>query len=333
MSAIRKLEGILWAALALLGFAYIVVVDSGVLDREAPAEVPLSLTTAPGAATETQAVAELPAPEPHPELPPIRIGWTAWSDAEVVTNIARRILEERMGYRVELVMADIGIQYQGLTSGDLDVMLMAWLPVTHANYWERISGDVVNLGPLYTRARLGWAVPTYVPEEQLSSLADLANPGVQEELRGEVQGIDPGSGLMQASERAIEAYGLDGIDLVSASGAAMTAALGRAVQRREWIVVTAWNPHWMFAEWQLRYLEDPQGVLGGRERIHALARQGFYQDFPSEVTEFFARMLIPLEDLEAAMLDASDTSVDEAVGRYLARHPRQVRYWVSGEAP
>ena len=53
----------------------------------------------------------------------------------------------------------------------------------------------------------------------------------------------------------------------------MTAALRRAARRDEWIVVTGWSPHWMFAKWKLRYLEDPKGVLGGLERVHALEAQ------------------------------------------------------------
>jgi len=67
----------------------------------------------------------------------IRIGWTAWSDAEAVTQIARQVLEERLDYRVELVMTDIGLQYAGVARGNLDVMLMAWLPTTHKAYWDR----------------------------------------------------------------------------------------------------------------------------------------------------------------------------------------------------
>jgi glycine betaine/proline transport system substrate-binding protein len=260
----------------------------------------------------------------------IRIGWTAWSDAEVVTKLARRVLEERFGFEVELVMADIGIQYQGVASGDLDLMLMSWQPVTHRDYWRRFADDVVNLGVIYTRARLGWAVPAYVPQSEVDSVADLADPDVHRRLGGRIQGIDPGSGLMQASERAMAQYGLDDYELVSASGAAMTAALARAIERNEWIVVTAWNPHWMFARWDLRYLEDPRRSFGGRERVHVLAREGFYQDFPPEVAEFFVRMYLPLEELESALLTATNESVDIAVDDYLQQHPERIEYWVTG---
>ena len=265
------------------------------------------------------------------DKPPLRIGWTAWSDAEAVTRLAADILESRLDQPVELVLLDIGIQYQGLANGDIDAMLMAWLPLTHKPYMDKVGDQVVNLGPLYTRARLGWVVPDYIPEDRLNSIEDLKDRKVMRKLGNQIYGIDPGAGLMQASEKAIEDYGLDRYRLISSSGAGMTAALTRAIKRNNWIVVTGWSPHWMFARWKLRYLEDPRGSLGGRERIHALVRKGFYQDFPVQVTEFLSRMFIPLEELEQIMAHATDTSYEEAVNRYIEQHPDRVNYWVTGQ--
>lgn len=87
----------------------------------------------------------------------------------------------------------------------------------------------------------------------------------------------------------------------------------------------------MFARWNLRYLDDPKQALGGRERIHALVRKGFYQDFPIEVTEFLSRMFIPLEELEQIMAEANDSSYEEAVQKYIDENPKRVDYWVTGE--
>jgi len=260
----------------------------------------------------------------------VRIGWTAWSDAEFVTRLARRVLEERMGQDVELVQTDIAPQYQGVAAGDIDVMLMSWLPGTHAEYMDKVGDKVVNLGILYDHARLGWVVPDYVPEEKLSSIADLNNEEVRAKLDGTITGIDPGAGLTRLSRKAIEAYGLDGYELRISSGAGMTAALARAEKKHEWIVATGWSPHWMFGKWDLRYIDDPKGVLGSWERIHAIARQGFYQD-NIEAATMLARMWIPIDELQAAMYDARDTSYEQAVTKYMAGNEKRIDYWVTGE--
>jgi glycine betaine/proline transport system substrate-binding protein len=259
----------------------------------------------------------------------IKIGWTAWSDAEFVTKLAAKILEDRMGYDVELIQTDIAPQYQGIANGDIDVMLMSWQPGTHADYVEKVCNDVVPLGILYTEAQLGWVVPNYIPEDALSSIEDLKKDEVKAKLDGTITGIDPGAGLTRLSKQAIEDYDMD-YDLQISSGAAMTAALKRAIDRNQWIVVTGWSPHWMFGAYDLRYLEDPQGVLGSYERVMAMARKGFYQD-QIEAASFLSRMQIPLDDLQASMYDAQESSYEEAVDKYIENNIKRIDYWVTGE--
>ncbi len=136
---------------------------------------------------------------------------------------------------------------------------------------------------------------------------------------------------MQASQKAINGYGLSGYDLVASSGAGMTAALKRAIRRHRWVVATAWSPHWIFQKWHLRYLKDPKHLLGGREQIHAVVRRGFYNHFDPQVTAFLIRMYIPMPELEQAMLDARNDGVEQAVTTYIKDHPGRVEYWVDGQ--
>lgn len=258
---------------------------------------------------------------------PIRIGWTAWSDAEAVTNIAKLILEQRLAQKVELVMTDVALQYAGLERGQIDLMLMAWLPGTHKGYYEKVKGTVEDLGALYTDAKLGWAVPADIPVSTLKTIDDLKKPEVMEKLGGKIQGIDAGAGLMKLSEAAIKTYGLD-YKLLTASDAAMVSALDRAIQRKQWIVVTTWSPHWMFSQYKLRYLEDPKQALGGAESIHALARKGFSADFPAAAA-FIRNLKISLADLEGVMLKARDSNAAKEAAAYIASHGEQVDRWVA----
>lgn len=320
MRAIGRWIGISAGALAVIGlFWYIYQYGPELAEPKSTAAVTTKKS-------ETEEIAA----KASPSGKTIRLGWTAWADAEVVTTLAEFLVEQRLGYNVDRVMTDIGIQYQAVANGDLDIMLMAWLPLTHKNYWEKVRDKVINLGPLYT-GKLGWVVPDYVPKDKVTSIEDLKKPDVAEKIGRQIQGIDPGSGLMQASERAMQDYQLDNLKLVSASGAAMTAVLDRAYRRKRWVVVTAWQPHWIFARYKLRFLKDPKGVLGGIERIHAIARKGFGQDFPPEVTGFFTRLYLPDDELAAILLDAQENNVNDAVNRYIKQHPQRVRYWLTGK--
>jgi glycine betaine/proline transport system substrate-binding protein len=191
---------------------------------------------------------------------------------------------------------------------------------------------VVDLGPIYA-GRLGWVVPARIPPADLDSIEDLRRPAIAARLGGRIQGIDPGSGLMQASERALQVYGLGDLRLVPASGAAMTAVLERAMRDPDrWVVVTAWQPHWIFARHRLRFLADPRAVLGHTEQIHAVARQEFGRDYP-RVVDLLSRFHLGGEELDALLLQARDIGPATAVEAFLADHPRRVEYWVSGRLP
>lgn len=259
----------------------------------------------------------------------ITIGWTAWSDAEAVTQITKQILENRMGYKVKLQLLAIALQYSALAKGDIDMMEMAWLPKTHADYYAKVKNKVEDLGVLYAGS-LGWVVPDYVPKAQLNSIPDLKKPAVRSKLGDKIIGIDPGAGEMRLSKKAIKEYGLTHYNLVASSGAGMTAALKRAITRKKWIVVTGWRPHWMFGAFELRYLKDPKHVLGGKEYIHALARKGFKKDDP-KVAAFMSRLHIPVNMLEKVMYDGQQTSYPKAAAKFIKDHPKMVNYWVTGK--
>jgi len=260
----------------------------------------------------------------------VKIGWTAWSDAEAVTRVTKQILEQKMGYKVKLVLLDIALQYSALAKGDIDMMEMAWLPNTHADYYAKVKDKTEDLGVLYGGASLGWVVPAYVPKSQLNSIPDMKKSAVHGKLGGKIVGIDPGAGLMRLSKKAVDDYGLGNYQLVASSGAGMTAALKRAITRKKWIVVTGWRPHWMFGAFKLRYLQDPKKALGGEEQIHALAREGFKKDDP-KVAAFISRIDIPLGELEKLMYQAEQTSYPKAAANFIKTHPKMVDYWITGK--
>src|SRR5690625_5399786 len=87
-----------------------------------------------------------------------------------------------------------------------------------------------------------------------------------------ITGIEPGAGVFQAAENTVDEYELEGWEVQASSSGAMTTALGEAYDNEEPIIVTGWSPHWKFAEYDLKYLEDPKGVFGDAETINTTVR-------------------------------------------------------------
>lgn len=264
------------------------------------------------------------------DVKPVKIGWSAWSDAEFVTKLAAKVITDELGGKVELVQTDVAPLYQGVSRGDVDLMMMNWMPATHADYFDKVKNRVETLGTVYDGAKLGWVVPTYIPESEIATIEDLKKPEVQEKLAKTIQGIDPGAGLTRLSQQAVKDYGLDDYKLQISSEAGMLTTVDRAYRGEKWFVATSWSPHWMFGKHKLRYLEDPKKSLGDAEVVNIIATKGFKDENP-KIAGFLSRMKLPLADLEAAMFNAQETSYDEAVTKYIADHPDQIKAWVGEE--
>ncbi|WP_017587782.1 glycine betaine ABC transporter substrate-binding protein [Nocardiopsis ganjiahuensis] len=211
------------------------------------------------------------------DLQDVNIALIAWEEAIAVTHMWEVVLEEK-GYNVEVTDVDVAPMYQGAANGDVDLFLDTWLPNTHEQYWEDYGDQLEDLGSWYDNAILTLTVPAYM--EDVNSIPDLLDH--VDELDGRIVGIDPGAGLTDTTQNdAMPGYGLnEDFELVTSSGAAMLAELDSAIADEEPIVVTLWRPHPAYAKHDLKDLEDPEGLMGDAETIHAVGRDGFGGDYP-----------------------------------------------------
>ena len=225
----------------------------------------------------------------------IELGYVEWDSEIASTHLVAAVLEDEFDQNVTLRSAEAGPMWAGLARGDFDATVSAWLPATHQAYWDDFGDELIDLGPNLENAKIGWVVPEYTPIESIEQVNDY-----YDELDGRIVGIDPGAGLMQASERALEEYGIE-LNLLEGSAAAMTAALESAYTNQEHIVVTGWTPHWKFSAYDLKYLEDPQGVFGEAEAIHTVVTPELESENP-EAFEFLNNFYWTNEQIGEVMI-------------------------------
>ena len=84
----------------------------------------------------------------------IRIAYANWAEGIAVTYLAKEILSEQ-GYRTELLNADIAPIFTSLARGKTDVFMDSWMPVTHADYFQKYDGKLEILGQIYDSAVSG----------------------------------------------------------------------------------------------------------------------------------------------------------------------------------
>ncbi|HAE61202.1 MAG TPA: glycine/betaine ABC transporter [Eubacteriaceae bacterium] len=250
----------------------------------------------------------------------VELGYVAWDSEIASTNVLKTVLEDE-GFDVTITDVSASLMYQGVAEGDFDAMVAAWLPTTQADYMEEYGDDLVDLGPNLSGTLIGLVVPADAP---INSIEDLNESNYAD---GVITGIEPGAGIMRATLDVIDSYDLD-YELVEGSGATMTAELKDAIDNGEEVIVTGWTPHWKFARWDLKYLEDPQGIYGGEEQIHTLVREGFETDNP-DAFKIISNFAWTPADMEEVMLMIADgTSAEDAARDWVDSNPDKVAAWL-----
>lgn len=274
----------------------------------------------------------------------VRLVYPEWSSEIASAHLVQAVLQERLGYQVDLEPVTVEDMWERIAHGDADVLSGAWLPVTHRDYYAEYAETLDDLGPYLEGARIGLVVPTVTPGRRvdetgrtgtdlvtIESIVELTDNVGQ--FGGRVVGIESGAGIMARTKEALSAYSLDrSYRLLEFDEEKMLASVSDSVRRGEWIVFTGWTPHWMFERFNLRFLDDPIGVYGGRESIHILVRTGF-GDEHADAREVLERIRMEPRDLERLMLwihdDAAGDTYAQAL-RWLQMHPDHVNSWVEG---
>ncbi len=253
----------------------------------------------------------------------INLAYVEWDTEVASTHVVGEVLES-IGYDVKLTPLDNAIMWEAVSKGEADAMVSAWLPATHGAQFEKYGNKMVDLGANLEGAKIGLVVPTYM---KVNSIADL-----KDEAGATITGIEPGAGIMAATEKALTTYpNLADWDLLPSSSGAMTVALGQAIKNEEPIVVTGWSPHWMFASYDLKYLEDPEGVYGGEEAIHTFAREGLESDAPEAFKVLDAFHWTP-EQMEEVMLEINEgTDPEEAAKKWVEANQTTVQQWIDAK--
>jgi len=234
----------------------------------------------------------------------ITILYPNWAEGVAFTNLAKVALEAS-GYEVILYNLEPGLIYGELSKDNSkgDVCMDAWLPNTHSEYWKSYGDKLVRLGEAFSEGTTGLVVPTYV---NINSIDELN--AHKDKFSSEIFGAGSGDGIYANTQKAIDTYDLD-FEQIASSGPAMVASLQKAIRDKKWIVITGWKPHFMWAKFDLKYLNDPKGVYP-EDVCAIISRRGFEEDKP-KAAKFFKNFNLN-EDQLYSLLAAIEQKGEEA---------------------
>jgi glycine betaine/proline transport system substrate-binding protein len=272
-----------------------------------------------------------------------------WDGSAANAYVAKVLLEEQLGYTVEIAEIDEYAAFPALANGDLDASLEVW-PSGHAKDFKRYFGNgAVDGGNLGVIGQIGWWIPTYLLEEHPELATWEGLKGNEDLFRtaesgdaGQILGGDPS--YVTFDQAIADNLGLNLKVVYAGSETAQLSALEAAYQKQEPILFYFWTPHWAHAQYDLTMIElpevtpaceeaaanDPDAYACGypQDILKKVFHDGLQQKAPSAFA-FLSAMSYTNEDQNAIALEIHN-GVDpaEAARAWIDAHPDVWQPWV-----
>lgn len=284
------------------------------------------------------------------QKPTIKLAVNPWKASELNATIAKIILEEEMGYIVELVAIDENSQWEALARGDIHASLEIWPSGHKANIekYIQMQQNVDNIGFLGPIGKIGWFVPKYLVDEypQLATWEGFLDPtnvvlfADSEEGKGQFYTGDVS--WTQYDEQIIKNLNLNFEVNILGSEEALIQKVESAYKDKSPIVFYFWTPHWAHSIFDLipvvlpEYSDDCYTDLSGGVACDYPADQLFkatwseFSDFAPEANQFLKAFRFTNQDqigmLAAVQLEKK--SVEEVARIWVRNNEAIWRPWL-----
>jgi glycine betaine/proline transport system substrate-binding protein len=279
---------------------------------------------------------------------PIKIAINEWTGQHLSANIAAELLK-KMGYTVELVTAGGLPQFTALQQGDLHLNPEVWDNSVTDIYTSGLeSGAIVDMGKLGLQPREGWIYPEYMTElcpglPSYKALYDCAGSFKTAETfpNGRVIAYPADWGTRSIS--VVKTLNLPFNAVPGGSEGAMVAELKSALASKEPILMMFWQPHWIFTQVDMKWVEwdrvDPQCSEEDQQRgsacgfkqasVNKIASKSLAVKWPG-AAKLVENINLSNDDQNAMIfeVDKVGRSVDEVVAEWINSNEDKWSTWI-----
>jgi len=190
----------------------------------------------------------------------IKLAENPWSGSQLNVAVAKILLEEQLGYTVEVVTIDENAQWASLATGDLHASLEVWPSGHGENVAEYIDkqGVVENGGLLGPVGKIAWFMPAYMVEQNAAlatwegfTSPDTAALFASAETGDQGQFLAGDPSWVQYESQILPNLAIPFQVVVAGSEEALLAALDSAYSREAPILFYFWTPHSVHAKYDL----------------------------------------------------------------------------------
>ncbi|QIE48197.1 ABC transporter substrate-binding protein (plasmid) [Pseudohalocynthiibacter aestuariivivens] len=279
----------------------------------------------------------------------IRIPMNEWTGQNLSARIMGELLTDA-GYSVEYVTAGAVPQFTAISQGELHVQPENWTNNVGDIYQKALdSGAMKIVGDLGVVADEGWIYPPYMEERcpglpNYTALMNCAEAFTSADTYPKGRLIDYPADWGPRSRALIEKFGLPYVPVPGGSEGSMVAELKGAIAAEEPIIMMMWQPHWVFAEVDLNWVEwNPiEGNCDEKNQTYEdacgfeqadvvkVVWSGFEEKWP-DAYEFVEKFTLTNEIQNRLILevDQNGRSVDEVAREWIDHNESVWQPWVS----
>ena len=279
---------------------------------------------------------------------PIKVINNDWTGQLFSTAVMGGVLEE-MGYNVEYVSAGALPQHPGIAQGNLHLQTEVWTNNVGDLYPGLVEkGDIVVVGDLGLEPKEGWIYPPYMEKKcpglpSYQALFDcqqaFANASTFPKGRLITYPADWGT----RSRDLVASIDMPFEPIPGGSEGAMMAELKAAYATEEPILMMIWQPHWIFADLDLNWVEwnkiegecveekqDKDTACGFQQaEVHKVVWGGFEEKWPAAF-KMASNFTLTNEDENWAIfeVDNNGRDVNDVATEWLAKNEATWRGWI-----
>jgi glycine betaine/proline transport system substrate-binding protein len=203
----------------------------------------------------------------------LQLGYTNDSTSIITSNVVKAVLVEKLGTSVKMTAYPVDKLWGEVATGNVDVMVSAWLPQSHAALLKKYKGQIEILKPVTLGVTIGLVTPTYVTINRLDQFNTKKS-----RFKNNIYCIKGHIGSIEMTKRAIAAYSLKKVKCVELTEQQLIKKIEDCSSKLEWIALGVWTPHIIFSQWKLKFLQDPKDVFSKDEQIVAISKPTFKKD-------------------------------------------------------
>ena len=272
----------------------------------------------------------------------VKIAMNEWTGQNLTAHIAGKLLE-KLGYKVEYIVAGTLPQFTAIASGTLSVSPEVW-PSNLGDVYPKAkaAGELEEIGELGLDSRDGWiytadtkavcpGLPDWTALKNPTCAQALATPDTFPNGRLLDYPADWGS----ASGLELKNADIPFTPVPAGSEGAMVAELQAAVAAHKPLLMRFWAPHWVLAQVPVEWLKmppcDPNDLKACivAPPVLKVVWSGFEQKWPAGFA-LMKSLQVHAEDQQKMIyaVDKQGKSLDQAVDQWMDQHQNDWQAWI-----